>query len=1027
MSRLANKLLSAGGGVDAYEIDQSLMFNAADTAYLKRTPSSAGNRRTFTLSAWVKMTSVGSNNGAIFCCSTGTNDASTTYIAIYQGTFNFQGYNTNYRKSNRLLRDVGSWYHLVYAIDSTQGTADNRIRMYVNGEEITSWHTKNNPSQNYDFIINSTNEHQLGDEGGQTGGITPWDGYMAEVNFIDGAQLTPSSFGETDSTTGQWIPKKLESLTYGTNGFYLPFKNSSKSSAYFNGTNSALTTADHTDFTLGTNNFTVECWLNLDETANTDRYFTGITNSTGADANSVFYMNVVGSTKKISCYFYDSSSNYYSVNGNIVITPGKWHHFAFVRNGNVFTVYIDGVSNATRTEDITMKDGTNNLSVGRAGETTAAWHNAWKGWISDFRLVNGTAVYTSAFTPPTTSLTAITNTKLLCCNHATVTTESSGTSKTLTITTANSVYSDLISPFEFNYFSDQSGQENDFIGTNLLTSDVLLDTPTNNFPTYNSLDSGSTITLSQGSLSSSGSGWADVRSTIKVPHTGKWYVELLVTTQGNTYFGLYSDDYTDTDAGQGYGTAKHLVHNGGISGGSSGGYISGGFASGDIISMAVDCDNGKLWWAKNGTYPSSGNPATGANQALTFTATDNYNINMAGASGNVTNINFGQNGTFAGTKTAQGNADGNGYGNFYYAPPSGFNALCTQNLATPGIKKSTENFNIILYTGNDTDDRTLTGVGFQPDLVWIKTRNATNHHILFDSVRGVSKDLHTNNNYVESTASDPNNSLVAFTSDGFTVDHTPATEDLNASDHTYVAWNWKANGSGSSNTDGTINTISTSVNTTAGFSISTYTGTGSNATVGHGLGAVPATMWIKNRDTNDNWRIYSNEDPTDYMAFNWTGASTDDNTSWNDTAPTSSVFSIGTDTNTNRSGDKFIAYCFAEVEGFSKFGTYRGNGEAENGPYIYTGFKPRLVIAKKSSAAGSSWFMWDSKRHPENVIDLAVWVGDINGDTSHATYEIDFLSNGFKLRGNNAGSNASGATHIYMAFAEAPFKYATAR
>ena len=186
-------------------------------------------------------------------------------------------------------------------------------------------------------------------------------------------------------------------------------------------------------------------------------------------------------------------------------------------------------------------------------------------------------------------------------------------------------------------------------------------------------------------------------------------------------------------------------------------------------------------------------------------------------------------------------------------------------------------------------------------------------------------------------------------------------------------------------------------------------------------------MWIKNRDTDDNWRIYSKKDPTDYMAFNWTGASTDDNTAWNDTAPTSSVFSIGTDTNTNRSGDKFIAYCFAEVEGFSSFGTYIGDGTSDNGPYIYTGFKPRLVIVKKSSAAGSSWFMWDSKRHPENVIDLAVWVDASNGDTSHAEYEIDFLSNGFKIRGQNAGSNASGATHVYMAFAEAPFKYATAR
>ena len=1059
MSRTAHKLLSAsGGGVDAYEIDQSLMFNSADTAYLKRTPSSAGNRRTFTLSAWVKLTQASSDNSAIFACSTAGNDASTTYISIYQGKLQYQGYNTNYRVTNKVFRDVGAWYHFVWAVDTTiaDGSADNRIRLYVNGVEETSFGTKNNPSQNYDFIINSTNEHQLGDEGATTAGISPFDGYMAEVNFIDGTQLTPSSFGETDAATGQWIPKEITGLTYGTNGFYLPFKNSSKYSAYFNGTNSALTTADHTDFTLGTNNFTIECWFNLDETANTDRYFTGITNSTGADANTVFYINVVGSTKKISCYFFDSSSNYYSVNGNIVITPGKWHHFAFVRNGNVFTVYIDGVSNATRTEDVTMKDSANNLSVGRAGEVTASWHNAWKGWISDFTLVNGTAVYTSAFTPSTTSLTAITNTKLLCCNHATVTTESSGTSKTLTITTANSVYSDLVSPFEFNYFSDQSGQENDFIGTNLITSDVLLDTPTNNFSTLNGIQAFNTTigVLTQGNLffaagAYSSGNYSNISSTFNVPASGKWYAECRISIEaggGNvTVFGVTDQDINWSGVANenltgmdGFFTSLYSNYIKVVDSGSVGTGNTSATATSYILGMALDVDNGyayfgvdsgsaMVWYKADGSTsggdPTSGSTGTGG-FARTFTIDDTItvstSVSSSGGDGSQNHLNFGQNGTFSGTETAGGNADGNGEGNFFRAPPSGFKALCSKNLPTPAIKKSTDHFNTVLYTGNGST-QSITGVGHQPDWVWIKNRSAGDNHKWTDVVRGVTKEIESNTNDIEATNAD---GLTAFGSDGFSLGD---DDEYNTNTETYVSWNWKASNSSSSNEDGSINTTATSVNTTSGFSVSTYTGTGSNATVGHGLGVAPSAIIIKNRGVADDWAVYSRGDATDYLELNTTNATADDNTYWNDTAPTSSVFSIGTAHSVNASSETYVAYCFANVEGFFKSGTYTGNGAAENGPFIHTGFKPKFVIVKKASASGSSWFMWDSVRHPANVIDLAVWADANNGDTSHAEYEVDFLSNGFKIRGQNAGSNASGETHIYMAWAESPFKYATAR
>ena len=295
--------------------------------------------------------------------------------------------------------------------------------------------------------------------------------------------------------------------------------------------------------------------------------------------------------------------------------------------------------------------------------------------------------------------------------------------------------------------------------------------------------------------------------------------------------------------------------------------------------------------------------------------------------------------------------------------------------------------------------------------------------MVFDSVRGISRDLHTNNNDIETVASDPNNSLVAFTSDGFTVDDSSGHTDLNSSSHTYVAWNWKAGGSGSANTAGSINTTSTSVNTSAGISISKYVGTGSNATVGHGLGVAPKIMWIKNRDTNDNWRIYFG-DNTDYMAFNWTGGTTDDNTAWNDTSPTSTVFSIGTDTNTNRNGNEFVAYCFAEVDGFSKFGTYEGNNNA-NGPFIYTGFTPAWIIFKYMDNGDESWWMVDNKRDPLNPNTLNLFANLTGAD--YDAGGVDLLSNGFKPRATNGGLNGYTNTFLYMAFAESPFKYANAR
>jgi len=335
-------------------------------------------------------------------------------------------------------------------------------------------------------------------------------------------------------------------------------------------------------------------------------------------------------------------------------------------------------------------------------------------------------------------------------------------------------------------------------------------------------------------------------------------------------------------------------------------------------------------------------------------------------------------------------------------------------MAYTTINKSTDYFNTKLYTGN-SGTQAITGVGFQPDWVWIKRRDASAGHKLSDAVRGVNKQLVTNNNNAENSDT---NILTAFGSDGFTLGN---STDVNNNTSPNVAWNWKAGGGqGSSNTDGSINTTYTSVNTTAGFSISQYTGTGATATIGHGLGVVPKMMIVKVLSTNNQWFVYHQAlGNTKKLNLDDNSAESVQNNLWNDTTPTSSVFSVGNHTGVNASGATYIAYCFAEKTGYSKFGSYTGNGNA-NGTFIYTGFKPAFIMYKKSSGTGR-WTMEDNKRDPFNVATHGL---EANGSTAENTgsnyWDVDLLSNGFKFRTTEQETNQSGQTFIYMAFGAAP-------
>jgi hypothetical protein len=344
------------------------------------------------------------------------------------------------------------------------------------------------------------------------------------------------------------------------------------------------------------------------------------------------------------------------------------------------------------------------------------------------------------------------------------------------------------------------------------------------------------------------------------------------------------------------------------------------------------------------------------------------------------------------------------------------------------IDKPNLHFNTVLYTGNASTNA-ITGVGFQPDLIWGKDRGG-DRHWWADAVRGKSGTgyylLASNNNEAQ-TGNYPPDGVTTIGSDGFTLganssnDYGGWSNEINQSSGSYVAWNWKAaNSSGSSNSDGTI-TSTVSANTTSGFSIVKWTGNGTaGATIGHGLGATPAMIIEKITSSTGDWLVYHHKNTsspeTDFLRFSTDAATQDELTVWNDQAPTSSVFYVGSESTVNGNGNNFIAYCFAEKKGFSKFGSYTGNGNAD-GPFIYTGFKPAFVIIKRTNSA-KDWFIWDNKTAPRNVTNAYLRV---NTNGAAGSYDwLDFVSNGIKIRNTSDGASGSGDTYIYMAFAENP-------
>ena len=1133
----------------AYEIEQSLRFNDDDSPSLTWTPSSAGNRKTWTWSGWFKRGNVNSSatRGQLF--SVYSDGSNYTFIAFDDGgggydrirAYSLSGGSVQYDlESNAQYRDVSGWYHLVVSIDTTQGTSSNRVKVYINGEQVTAWSSSTYPSQNVDTFVNATYSHRLS----QMNNASYFDGYLAEVNFIDGQALAATDFGETKKDV--WVPKAY-SGSYGTNGFYLPFKQdyqvegfstvtwdgNGASSRYIGGVGfqpdfiwakARSRTGNHylMDAVRGSGTGTLKV-LNSDdrigEQTNTSGGSTsfgvytsfdtdGFTVANGSSSN----VNVNNSGDSYVAWCWDmGGSSVSNTNGSVTSTVRANPTYgqsivSFTGTGSVLTVG-HGLSQAPEVIIVKNRDITSNTP------NDGNWRSYFKyltpsspenykinlndnsSATSGIANWNNTAPTSTVFTVGTEwELNQNGQKAIAYCFHS-VTGYSkfgsymgTGSAGSPTITTGFKpawvmikrtdtsgynwhIYDNTRSPYgnldnvlypnisgaeedgndlisitdtsftiqvadrstntsggayiymafadkrEYAYWLDQSGNDNNFTSNNLTESDISVDSPTNNFATLNplSVPNSPSRTFSESNLKfTATTDNAKALGTILLPTSGKWYWEALQL--GGTIYA----DIGVADAAQNNETTGRISYrNDGQKRDETGSRTSYGasYQSGDIIGVAFDADADTLTFYKNNT--SQGTAFTGMSGR-----SDNGLVPFVQAYTTTPfAFNFGQDSSFASNKAPQGNQDSNGIGDFYYTPPTGYLALCNENLPEDDTfellkgEQPSDHFNTVLYTGNDLASQSITGVGFQPDFTWIKERDSTSHHFLMDAVRGATKFLQSSTTNAEVDNSDV---LQSFDSDGFTVGTSGGTNANN----TYVAWNWKAGGTPVSNTDGSI-TSSVSANTTAGFSIVSFTSNNQADTIGHGLSSAPDMIILKNRDSAYNWSVYhSSQGNTGRGVLNNTDSWYDFSGFWNNTTPTSTVFSIGSHIEFGGSTGNMIAYCWHSVPGFSKFGSYQGNSST-NGPFVYTGFRPAFVMVK-STTSTHDWVMEDNTRSNYNPADEYVIANDSQVESSNTYNMTDFLSNGFKLRDTQNGMNGTN-TYIYIAFAENPFKYTNAR
>lgn len=671
--------------------------------------------------------------------------------------------------------------------------------------------------------------------------------------------------------------------------------------------------------------------------------------------------------------------------------PSAWYHIVFAMDttqataSNRFKLYVNGVQvtafdTASYPAQNTVVNNTAAVAT-KLGQYANSSAQSFDGYLTEINFIDGQALTPSSF-GETDAVTGVWQPKKYAGTYGT-----------------NGFYlnfADNSAATAAAIGKDSSGNGNNWTPNNIsvtagVTYDSMIDVPTmwadggngrGNYATWNPIDNAAGSTVTNANLNLSVPSVAGNTRATFAPSSGKWYWESTFTSNANA--GRSGVQPTTAGAAGVSTTGYGLDHTNGqkIINGTSSAYGS-AISNNDVVMYALDLDAGKVWIGKNGTWFNSGNPAAGTNE-LSSGLSGNFTASQSGGGGvsMVSNTTFGQR-------------------PFAYTPPTGFKALNTQNLPDATIKKGNQYFDVSLYTGNGSN-QTITNAGFQPDLFWGKSRSAVNNHGLVDSVRGGYAALYSNLTNAETSDGVVN----SFTSNGVSLGNS-ATTNTNA--QAYVGWQWKESVS-------------------AGFDIVTYTGTGANRTVAHSLGVAPKMVFVKGRTNSTDGFIvwHTSIAATQYLDLRLTSAASTAATVWNSTAPSSSVFSVGTATGTNANGVNYVAYLFAEVAGFSKFGSYTGNSSAD-GPFVYCGFRPKFVMVKRSDTV-SNWVMWDSSRNLYNETNAVLYPHLSQAEDNPSTNRtVDFLSNGFKLRQTGGDVNGSGGTHIFVAFAENPFKNSLAR
>ena len=979
----SNNLLmaAAGGGVDLIEVGNSGLFNSANNEYLSKTPAGAGNRDTWTASFWWYR---GNNMGAIEALFGGGVD-SNNFTACQTTTsdtlifFHVDGGSvTDQLITSRVFRDVG-WYHIVWAVDTTDATEANRYKIYVNGVQETAFGTADYPAQGVDTDINSVTSHYIGKRLGGTGYL---DGYVSEFVLIDGLQYAATDFGEFSDDGLYWTPKSsdaIKALTFGTNGFYQQYADSAHVGRDTSGTKTETGGVDfdgtngHAGFTstVTSGAFTIACWIKVDSYSGNE---------------GIIQIGPGGASMGAFCFDWADASGHLAVRlpgvGNFdtsdqAVSLNTWTLVAVTHDGtgdvsnDRTKIYKNGVGATT-----SLASGTGALvlsSNGYIGRQSGGTSNfyfdgemahtmIWDEVLSAAELV---ALYNSA-TPLTPTADSGDYTSSSGLVHYFDMQEDTGSALDDSEQAANGTLSG-------GYLWSVN---NNFTNNNTVVTST--HTPTNQFALFNPLNPlayNTGRTLSNGNKTFVDDDAGGIVTTLPLPETGKWKAEFsLAGSTPSPQFGIV-DALVDGDfyknvqywctAGANNGTIRE--------GGSTIDSSLTTWTSSDTVTLLIDMD------ARTAVFKIADVDIGGAGSP--YTIADNGRPVFIGV--------------YDGSATCTITLN-NGDGGFTYTDAD-YNALNTTNIAaetTRTVSDPYEHWNNFLYTGTGSSN-SLTGVGFQPDFAIIKRRDALATSLYwYDVVRGAGAGnaVYSSANAAEGTYAEYG-VMSSFDNDGITV--TTGTTDDNGTNNTsstYVTWLAKLGGAAASNEDGSI-TSAVSANTTLRMSCGTYTGTGSAATIGHGLGATPGMVLIKDRDVATyDWQVYhSGVGNTASLGLNTTDAISTDISYWNDTDPTSSVFTVGTSVALNKVSTNYVFYAFAPSE-FISIGSYEGNNDSDGtlAPCINSAGIPLLPVFSmiKNIDAAANWVINDAERQDYNAANRPTLFP--NDTATEGTTGIDF-------------------------------------